>query len=134
MVGALTPAGAHRFLRFSFLPIFRCLHCRTERVSILDSSMIDLVSCLIIHSSFSNYNFSPLGTSGLDIHMWGLIWWCSGVQGGRRGHMQGRMPAGRLRAQGGAMAVTPFKLFCLPSLVSWYMQSKPTVRCHFIPI
>ena len=37
--------------------------------------------------------------------------------------MQSHMPAGRLRASGEVMAFMPFKLFCLPPLVSWYMQT-----------
>ena len=102
-----------------FLLICKRLYHRTQRVCILNSST---ASCLIISSSCSNHNFSPLGTSELDVCMQTLIWRCSGIQGGR-GYMQSHMPAGRLRASGEVMALMPFKLFCLPPLVSWYMQT-----------
>ena len=103
-----------------FLLIYKRLYRRTQRVCILDSST---ASCLIISSSCSYHNFSPLGTSELDVCMQTLIWRCSGIQGGRGGYMQSHMPAGRLRALGEVMALMPFKLFCLPPLVSWYMQT-----------
>lgn len=66
---------------------------QTEITTILDPPTIDLASCLIVLSSCSNYNFSPLGTSGLDVWMQELTLRPSGVQGGKRGHVQGHVNA-----------------------------------------